>query len=319
MSIFFNENMKKINKILSIDIGGTTTKLCLLDNNLNIIKKYNAVKTKKGHSLKWLFEYIDANTIKYDCIGIDVPGFYNPNKDIIEMAGNLNYKNFNIRKEVKKYTDKDVFILNDANAAALGEYSKIASDSIKNVLFYVIGTGLGGAIIINGELYQGNRGYAGEFGHGYFNNETKCTCGLEGCIEPIFNATYLTKQINKQYKKSKNLVEIKNKYGSVELHHLVKIIKNDDQVKEIIRVVLEPVIKHMSILSYALDPDAIIIGGGPSGLGKPFLDLIKKEFKKHTTNFISKNIKIKISSLKNQAPLLGNAFNIIKNNKNLGN
>lgn len=311
MSIFLVFIIMSINKILSIDIGGTTTKLCLFDNKLNTIKTFESIKTKKGHSLKWLFDYINKNNVEYDCIGIDVPGFYNPNKDIIEIAGNLNYKNFDIKKEVKKYTDKDVYILNDANAAALGEYSKIANESNKNVLFYVIGTGLGGAIILDGKLYQGNRGYAGEFGHGYFNNKSKCTCGLNGCVEPLFNAAYLTKQFNKKYKQSKKLIDIKNKSGKIELHHLVKIIKDDESIKSILRESLDPLIKHMSIMSYAFDPDAIIIGGGPSGLGKPFLDLINEEFKKHTANFISKNIKIKIASLKNKAQLLGNVFNIL--------
>ncbi len=305
--------MNKYKKILSIDIGGTTTKLCLYDNNLNILKSFDSIKTKKGHSLKWLFEYIDANNVKYDCIGIDVPGFYNPTKNILEVAGNLDYKNFNIKKEIKKYTDKEVFILNDANAAALGEYSQIVNKNIKNVLFYIIGTGLGGAVIIDGKLYQGNRGYAGEFGHGYFNDKTSCTCGLDGCIEPLFNATYLTKLINKNYKKSKTLADIKNKNGKIELHHLVNVIKNDEVIKDIFRKALVPIIKHMSIMSYAFDPDVIIIGGGPSGLGKPLLDLIVSEFNRHTAKFISENIKIEIATLKNQAPLLGNVFNIVSN------
>lgn len=307
--------MKKYKRILSIDIGGTTTKLCLYDNHFNIIKSFDAIKTEKGHSLKWLFEYIEANDIEYDCIGIDVPGFYNPVKDIIEIAGNLKYKNFNIKKEIQKYTNKDVFILNDSNAAALGEYSKIADNKTKNVLFYVIGTGLGGAIILNGELYQGNRGYAGEFGHGYANDKTSCSCGLKGCIEPIFNATYLTKIINKKYKESNYLKKIKETKGKIELRDLANIIAKDDVLQKILKEALSPIIKHMSIMSYAFDPDAIIIGGGPSGLGKPFLNLINSEYKKHCANFISKNVSIKIATLKNQAPLLGNVFNVIGNDK----
>lgn len=302
--------------ILSIDIGGTTTKIGLIDSNGNLIKKFKPIKSQKGHSLKWLFEYIN-NDIKddYDVIGIDVPGFYSPKDKILVSSGNLEYNNFKIWDEAKKYTSKDVYFLNDANAAALGEYWKIFSKSnVKNVLFYILGTGVGGGIIINGKLYEGSNGFAGEFGHGFLIDETKCACGLKGCIEPLSSAIGITKKINEYATNPKNK-QLHNLYkkGEIELPQISSLIENDEATISAIEESLIPIVKHISTLCYSLDPQAIIIGGGPSNLGEPFINIFKRLIEKNVSKFIYEKLKIEKAILGNDASLYGNVFNIISN------
>lgn len=303
--------------ILSIDIGGTSTKMALLDDKGNFLKRYEPIKTTKGHSLKWLFDYIKILDIKYDVIGIDVPGFYNSSKQMIELSGNLNYKNFNLIKEAKKYTNKKVYCLNDANAAALGEYWKIFSkeSNVKNVLFYIIGTGIGGGLIIDGKLYEGSNGYAGEFGHGCFADNNKCSCGQKGCIEPKCSAVGITKLINEEAKNKSNheLYKLKQEVGKIEIYHLKKLIKEDKRTIDVFKKCLEPLINHMCIMSYAIDPNAIIIGGGPSKLGSPLIKIVSDIYKEKSAQFISKNIKIKKAICENDAALYGNVFYILSN------
>lgn len=108
--------------ILAIDIGGTTTKRAIIDETGTLVKKFQPLNTHKGHDLKWLFDGMKDIDLPYECIGLDLPGFYNKKEQILMAAGNLDYHNFDIVKETRKYTTKQVFILNDANAAALGEF-----------------------------------------------------------------------------------------------------------------------------------------------------------------------------------------------------
>lgn len=307
--------------ILTIDIGGTTTKRAIIDNNGTMLKRYNVINTQKGHNLEWLFKSLHDIDVAYDCIAIDVPGFYDKKNGIITLAGNLSYKNFNIGTEIKKYTNKPFFVLNDANAAALGEFWTLEKLGYKNAIFYVLGTGIGGAIIIDGKLYEGSHGYAGEFGHGRMFDNAPCSCGLNGCIEKFSSAKGITDKINEYARLPENIVlhaiYQKKLLTADKRIHLNEIndlfINNDISVINAVTDAIQPLIKHMSVMTYALNPEIIIIGGGPTNYGVPFLKIINDAYIKSIADWLVPNIKIVLAQKKNDAALYGCAYYALSN------
>ncbi|MGL4948654.1 MAG: ROK family protein [Mycoplasma sp.] len=305
--------------ILTIDIGGTTAKRAIIDDKGNMLKKYPAVKTVVGHNLKWLFDSLSDIDLEYDYIGIDIPGTYNEKEKIIAQAGNLQFLNFDVHKEVAKYTDKQVFILNDANAAALGEFWKLGG-TYKNAIFYVLGTGIGGGIIIDSKLYTGSQGFAGEFGHGWMLDNTQCNCGQHGCIEPLSSAKGITNKVNEyaknpMYKKLHAFYLEKQKTDDPRIHlnEINALVdEKDEGVMAAVREALIPLVKHMSLMTYALNPEIIIIGGGPSNYGNPFLETISQLYTQSVGDFLIPTVDLVLARQLNDAALYGAAYHVIK-------
>ncbi|MGL5640073.1 MAG: ROK family protein [Mycoplasmoidaceae bacterium] len=306
-------------KILAIDIGGTTTKFAIIcSETKKIVKKYEAVKTEKGNSLKWLFKHFSEKIKEnYEIISICIPGFFSKEKQMVISAFNLGYKNFKIIDECKKYSDKKVFVTNDANAASLGEYWK-SNLKYKNVLFYTIGTGVGGAIIINKKIYEGSIGFAGEFGHGPFlEQKIKCNCGNEHCIEPVSSGNGITNNLilnakNNQNTKLGKIYKSDPKNFSIE--KVIPLIKNKDKlVIKSLKDSLTPLVNHIVVMIYALNPDAVFIGGGPSKLGNDLMDIIKSILKENKNPSLIKYTKILISKHGNDSALYGCAYNTLSN------
>ncbi|WP_425380147.1 ROK family protein [Spiroplasma endosymbiont of Stenodema calcarata] len=254
---------------------------------------------------------IDWSTISQ--IGFAIPGFLDEKNGIVVLAGNLNWHYFNIKKEAEDIFQKPVHIINDANAAALAEYWDQTYDKKESLLLYTLGTGIGGGIILNGALWTGANGYAGEFGHGgYFQNHFPCTCGLEHCIEPVSSATGLTKLINEVADKQQesSLGNLKAK-----LQRDLKLVdiktlfdKNDEITIATITEGLVPLAYHIVTMLYILNPEIIILAGGVTNLGVKLKHILENLVKARIGDFMLKTFKIKISNLQDKAGMYGTGY-----------
>ncbi len=305
--------------ILALDLGGTSCKLAIIDENKKIIKKFKPIQTVVGMDLKWLFDELNKilDDNEYDYIGLSTPGFIDHKNSIIKLSGNLNFKNFNIKANAKKYTSKQIFVLNDANAAALGEVWFTNSD-IDSCIFYTIGTGIGGGLIVNGKLVFGSEGFAGEFGHGgNFSHQFKCSCGEIGCIEPLASAQGLRKLLlakakgNPNSKLAKIINEHQNHFDVRDVKEL--LVNSDPLVKNVFETSMDVLSAHISTMIYAINPQLVIIGGGISHCGKPLLDIIIKGVKKYSSDIMIKNTVFTIAKLGNDAGIFGAAKWVIDN------
>lgn len=285
--------------ILGIDIGGTTIKVGLIKND-KIEKKY-AIDTNAETMIDDMINSFKENDINLDevhAIGCAIPGFIDHKAGIVTLSGNLGLKDYHFKDEFEKALGKSVYVVNDANAAALGEYWVGAGADFDSTILYTLGTGLGGGIVINNELVFGKSGFAGELGHGgNFQNEVRCTCGLMGCIEPISSATGITRALEK---------ELGHKTTVKENTQL--FIDGDEKVVKAFRHALTPLATHIAVLETALNPDAIIIGGGPSNIGEPLAKFIEKLVEEHQLDFIAESTPILIATTKNDAGILGAAY-----------
>lgn len=305
--------------ILVIDLGGTSAKCAIFSKEGDLLYKFQ-VKTILSKILINLFEKIQnffqeqkINFSKVIAIGLSTPGFLNSNTGIVIKAGNLDWDNFNLKKEAEQLWKKPVFIINDANAAAYGEYWKAEGKKYHSLIFYTIGTGIGGAIIINDKLVMGHQGFAGELGHGgKFQNSIICNCKQSYCLEPISSAVGIERSIQEFIKNNpkSNLAKLQNDLSRfIEIKDIKELlIKEDANIISILSESLTPLANHISILLYALNPQAVIIGGGPSALEEHLINIIKNLIKNNTTNLLYDNCVFKTSSLNNDAGIYGTYY-----------
>lgn len=181
---------------IGVDVGGTNIKLGLVASSGRIIAKTNLVTKTYAHHPRHLIDALVAairaliqengKTIKDIAgIGIGLPGLIDVSKgNVIFMTNIPGWKNIPLRRIIQTQLKLPVFIDNDVNLAALGEWKLGAGKGCKNLVCITLGTGVGGGLVLNGELYRGEGFVAGEIGHIPLNEQgPACNCGGMGCFE----------------------------------------------------------------------------------------------------------------------------------------
>lgn len=282
-------------KVLAIDLGGTSAKVGLIENK-RILKTWN-IWTNKANVWKNLkSELWGLNLDEVDVIGLSVPGLVDHENGIIKLAGNLEWRNYDAKSAFLEHFNKPVYVINDANAAALGEYWMGSGKDYRNIIFYTIGTGIGGGVVVDDQLVYGKNGYAGEFGHGgFFQSEKPCSCGLQHCIEPISSATGISEAL-------------RDGGYDISVKEAGELLTIDKNVKKIFKDALRPLAMHISAMQFALNPEAVIIGGGPSNIGNHLRQLIDELVREYQLQFICNTTPILLATTTNDAGMWGAAY-----------
>ena len=293
-----------------IDIGGTFIKIIAVNENYKILKSQKFATPCHLSSSKFLLFFADIINawkrelqIKDAIIGIGIAGDTDHKKGILRFAPNLPWAGFKIASGLKKLTACKCFVSNDANMAAFGVYKKEFKGRYKNILVLTLGTGIGGGIIIEGNLYQGATGTAGEFGHIKVSNSKEsnlCGCGARGCLESYIgtnNLKKLTLSYVKENPKSIIAMLLKKEKFSVEILSRAASKKDKFALKtwQYFGTYLGFGLANL-ILSF--NPDAIVLSGGISGGAKYFMPAVRQVFKVQKIKEPFKNIKLLISKTK---------------------
>lgn len=186
--------------LLGIDIGGTAVKLGVVNEALQVVESVS-IPTKADRSSDEILQDI-VTAARPLCrqyhpyaVGIGSPGRVDPQKGLVLRAGHLPFRDEPIPAKLSAALSMPAFLDNDANCAMLAEAKAGACADCRDALMVTIGTGIGGAILINGSIYRGHNFRAGELGHFILNYEGKpCPCGLHGCFEQYASATALCEQ-----------------------------------------------------------------------------------------------------------------------------
>ncbi|MEE3405795.1 MAG: ROK family protein, partial [Acutalibacteraceae bacterium] len=187
---------------IGIDLGGTNIVAAVVDEEYNIITKAST-KTNRPRPAEAIADDMAAMAIKavqdagltmeqIEWVGVGTPGIANSQTGIIEFSNNLGFENTPMADLIRKHIDKPIYIENDANAAAYGEYVAGAAKGAKNAVCITLGTGVGGGIIIDGKIYSGSNFGGAEIGHTVISLDgPQCSCGRKGCFEVYSSATGL--------------------------------------------------------------------------------------------------------------------------------
>ena len=294
-------------KILSIDVGGTYVKGCLVDKSGNIsFQEKIKVAVTYERFLDEIYLFVqdiksrnDFNRDGSTLAGVVValPGGYDIKNDII-FAPNLSLLNEkHIKNDLSKLLDLPVIIENDANLAAYGEYIFGEKKKIDNMVFCTLGTGFGGGLILNRHLLQSNITIF-EVGHMSIDyNGTMCSCGRKGCVDKYCSVTGL----QTIYEKLTGVKYIKpEELGQLALH-------KDNNALKTFETFGKYLAQAFANLAALFCPEKIKFGGGLSELAPYFLEQCREEFEKIVFPAYKGRVIIEQATLKNKAGMLGGA------------
>lgn len=303
--------------VFGVDVGGTTVKLGLFDINGNVLDKWE-IPTRTEDNGKNILPDIAAsieakiaekNITKEDVagVGVGVPGPVDGD-GVVHKAVNLGWGQFNMKQELMKLLGgMRVEGGNDANVAALGEMWKGGGQGHKNLVAVTLGTGVGGGIIINGEIMTGATGAGGEIGHIHVeDNETEsCGCGNYGCLEEYASATGITRLAGRALQACNKDSVLRT--GEVSAKTVFDAVKAGDELAiEVAEKFGEYLGKGLGVIAGVINPEIFVIGGGVSKAGEILFDYIKPPFEK-TVFHGSKDTVFALATLGNDAGIYGAA------------
>ncbi len=195
---------------------------------------------------------------------------------------------------------------NDATIAAAGEMYKGIARGYKNVALFTIGTGVGGGIIVNNKLVEGVNGVGGELGHIPidFKHNFKCNCGKLGCLETVASATGIINVAKENLKKSKSN-SLLRRFDTFSAKKVIDYAKQGDVIaKKSLEESMRYLAQAMAAITYTIDPEIIVIGGGVSNAGTYIIELIEKYYYEMVKPFIY-HANFEIASLGNEAGIYG--------------
>lgn len=299
-----------------VDVGGTTIKMGLFDTQGNVLDKWEIKTRTENQGVNVLPDIAEAinkkmtekSIDKTDVVGvgIGVPGPVDA-KGVVHKCVNLGWGVLNVNEELGKLVDMPVKGGNDANVAALGEMWKGGGQGFESIVVVTLGTGVGGGIIMDGEILTGAKGAAGEIGHIHVDDdETElCGCGNTGCLEQYASATGVVRLANRIL--SKNTKATPLKAGSVSAKDVWDAVKAGDEVAaEIAEKFGEYLGKGLASVAGVVNPEAFVIGGGVSKAGEVLLDYIRKNYTPYVFH-ASRDVKFTLATLGNDAGIYGAA------------
>lgn len=264
---------------IGIDIGGTTTKIGLVDIHQKLLVS-TTIPTNASRLAESVIDDVAKTTLSLlekqgiamdQCIGvgIGVPGTVDSKNGIVRYSNNIRWENVNLAKQMSSYFPLPIRIANDADCATLGEAVAGVGKECQDVIMLTLGTGVGGGIIIDGKIYEGKGVGGSELGHMVIvENGELCTCGRKGCLEAYASATALKREAKKAVG------------GELEPEEIFALAKGGE---EALQKVVDDYIGKLGTgivnIVNIFRPQLVILGGAVSAQGEVLLEPIREMIK----------------------------------------
>lgn len=270
---------------IGVDLGGTKTEAILLDENLEIMQRKRVPTPKKDHhaiidTISSLVLEISSGISEFS-LGICTPGVISRQTGLVKNSNTQSLIGKPFREDLQKKMGQKILMENDANCFAMAEakMGAAASEYEDGVVFGVImGTGVGGGIVIDGKLHSGRTNIGGEWGHHTLHqNGNPCYCGKNGCVETYISGPSLEKQWSEITGKSLSLSEIVSGLNSDDNDKATQKWKSD---------FLENFGYGLANVIDILDPDVIVLGGGLSNIDFLYTEGKKSVYEKVFSDYV---------------------------------
>ena len=309
---------------LGLDVGGTNLTAGVIDENYNILSR-ESLPAGAGRPIERITEdmaRVSEAAVKsakkdfsdFTSWGIGMPSLVNPKTNLLVHANCFGWRNVPIYSYLDGKLPLPIYIENDANCAAIGEYAAGSAQGLKNVLMITLGTGVGSGIIIDGKLYTGGDMLGAALGHTklVYKGRT-CTCGQQGCVDIYCSATALVLQAKEtmlKYKKSKLYELCENNFAKLTAKHVFDALEeNDEAANRIFQEYIDLLSCALGNFTAAFRPEAIILGGGVAGAGERLCEPLRRALKINT--FAAEEIgipEIRLARRGNDAGIIGAAL-----------
>lgn len=293
---------------IGIDIGGTDTKIGLVDVHQNLFtstviptrakRPAEAVISEIGQQALALLEEQGIALDQCVGVGIGVPGTVDRKAGVVRYSNNIRWDNVKLAAEIGTYLPIPVRIANDADCAALGETVAGAGKECQDVVMLTLGTGVGGGIILDGEIYEGGGVGGSELGHMVIIEDGEpCTCGRKGCLEAYASATALKREALRAAGKELQPNEIFSSAAA-----------GDAALSEVVDTYMRRLGIGIVNIVNIFRPQLVLLGGGISGQGEALLIPIREMIKKNCFGGAKGDLpEVAIAALGNDAGMIGAA------------
>ncbi len=305
---------------VGIDLGGTFIKGGIVDSEGKVLlqdktpteveKGADKVAENIGALANRLLESLQIDKKEVVGLGLGSPGIIDSKAGKVIFSANCGFTDYPLAEKVSKWTGLTVKIANDANVAALGEVKFGAAKGMENVVMITLGTGVGGGVVVEGKLLEGNQSAGAELGHMVVvAGGEQCSCGRKGCMEAYSSATALirdTKRAMQAHEDSKMWAvgSLENVDGKTAFDYR----DSDVYAKEVVENYVEKLAVGLTNFANVFRPEAIILGGGVCAQGdslvKPVQALLNRDLFAGT---LGPAVPIITATLGNGAGLLGAA------------
>ncbi|MBR5288835.1 MAG: ROK family protein [Clostridia bacterium] len=308
---------------LGVDLGGTGIKVGLVTEKGEILAKgstptlrerpYQAIIEDIANLCKRVVRDAKMDMADVGAIGVGVPGICDPNTGIIPFCTNLGWHKVPFVEEMHKHIDKPVIVDNDATVAGFAESIAGVSAGSSSSVFLTLGTGVGGAIIINGKPYSGAHGVGSELGHMIIRVDgDPCNCGNAGCFERYASATAIirmAKEVLPAYPNSRILTRVGGDQSRINAKTVIDCAKEGDPAA---LAAFGQYVKGLATgivnIIHTLDPEVIALGGGVSMAGDFLLDAVRREIPKMVMYKTMPFARIELAQLGADAGIIGAAL-----------
>ncbi len=303
---------------VGIDIGGTKIAGALVDIDGNIVAESKVPTPAQDPDalVDAVVALVTELSLGREVLGVGVAaaGFIDANQANIIYAPNLSWRNEPFKAKLQAKLPLPVIIENDANAAAWAEFRYGAGKGFQHMVMLTIGTGVGGAVIVNGQMLRGGFGIAGELGHlRVVPNGKLCGCGQHGCLESYGSGTALLKAAKElassDLEIGSRLRELEAQAGELTGAQVyTAILEKDPGALQILTELGSWLGEAIGSLTAVLDPQVVVIGGGVSAAGDLLLNPIREAYLAHLpARGFRPELEIKGAEFVNDAGVVGAA------------
>ena len=284
--------------VVGIDVGGTNIKLGLFDANMQLISELKYMTDKDGtanelmnylaQQVKSLLEKAGLTSRDVRGVGAAFPAYVDFRRGMTLESANLVALNDQpVREMLEKRLDLPVFVDNDANVAALAEHRYGAGRGYDNLIYATLATGIGGALILNGQLFRGMHGMAGEFGHTFISDSTgyPCGCGVIGCVHSIASGFFMARYAMDRIKEGEEsrILDYAGTLSNIDMVAVGRALQmNDPLALEVVNRGAEYLGRMFHNLNQIFDINIFVYGGGITNLGHRFTDRMIASYRHHS-------------------------------------
>jgi glucokinase len=301
--------------VIGVDLGGTNMRTALLRPDGTMLDKrkegthaadgWRQVVSRLAENIEWLQKTAIAKGLTLAAAGVGAPGVIKMDKGIVVKSPNFpDWNNLPLKDELEKAVHIPVFIENDANAAALGEQWLGAGRGINSMIHLTLGTGVGGGIVLNNQIWQGADGMAGEIGHmTLIPDGRRCGCGNTGCLEMYASARGIMQSYRETLEAAGTTPS--EEITSEQIYQAARI--GDAVARQVMREMGRMLGIGIANLINIFNPQMIVLGGGVKDAWPLFIDAVHEEIMRRAFQVPAERTKIVPSLLGDDAGMVGAA------------